>query len=145
MLSNDYLPGTKMPIWQDPDMFRINTDTQLLGMFLRIRKGSRVLDIGTNNGALLLYAARLEPAELTGIDPQEKAVLLARRNLPVPLRPLYAGSWALITTARVRDREARRAWWDGFREGWRMDPEERRPMRWSTVWAMTKAGRPPIV
>lgn len=72
-------------------------------------------------------------------------VLLARRNLPVPLRPLYAGSWALITTARVRDREARRAWWDGFREGWRMDPEERRPMRWSTVWAMTKAGRPPIV
>ena len=81
MLSNDYLPGTEMPIRQDPDMFRINTDTQLLGMFLRIRKGSRVLDIGTNNGALLLYAARFEPAELNGIDPQEKAVLLARRNL----------------------------------------------------------------
>lgn len=81
MLSNDYLPGTKMPVWQDPDMFRINTDTQLLGMFLRIRRGSRVLDIGTNNGALLLYASRFSPAELVGIDPQQKAVLLARRNL----------------------------------------------------------------
>jgi len=81
MLSNDYLPGTKMPVWQDPDMFRINTDTQLLGTFLRIRRNSRVLDIGTNNGALLLYASRFSPAELVGIDPQEKAVLLARRNL----------------------------------------------------------------
>lgn len=72
-------------------------------------------------------------------------VLLARRNLPTALRPLYAGSWALITTARVRDSQARQAWWEGFREGWRMDPGERRPMRWSTVRAMTRAGRPPVV
>jgi GT2 family glycosyltransferase len=72
-------------------------------------------------------------------------VLLARRNLPAPLRPAYTGSWALITALRVRDREARTAWRQGFREGWRMDPGDRRPMRWSTVWAMTRAGRPPVV
>jgi GT2 family glycosyltransferase len=72
-------------------------------------------------------------------------VLLARRNLPAPLRPLYTGSWAVITGLRVRDRAARRAWWEGFREGWRMEPGDRHPMRWSTVWAMTRAGRPPIV
>ena len=72
-------------------------------------------------------------------------VLLARRNLPAALRPVYTGSWALITTARVRDPGARRAWFEGFREGWRMDPGDRRPMRWSTVWAMAKAGRPPVV
>jgi len=72
-------------------------------------------------------------------------VLLARRNLPAVLRPAYAGSWALITGVRVRDREARHAWWEGFREGWRMDPGTRHPMRWSTVWAMTRAGRPPVV
>jgi GT2 family glycosyltransferase len=72
-------------------------------------------------------------------------VLLARRNLPVALRPVYTGSWALITTARVRDAGARRAWFEGFREGWRMDPGDRRPMHWSTVWAMAKAGRPPVV
>ncbi len=72
-------------------------------------------------------------------------VLLARRNLPAVLRPVYTGSWALITTARVRDAGARRAWFEGFREGWRMDPGDRRPMHWSTVWAMAKAGRPPVV
>lgn len=72
-------------------------------------------------------------------------VLLARRNLPAVLRPVYTGTWAAITAARVRDREARSAWWEGFREGWRMEPGDRRPMRWSTVWAMTRAGRPPIV
>lgn len=72
-------------------------------------------------------------------------VLLARRNLPAVLRPVYAGTWALITTARVRDRAARRAWWQGFREGWRMDPGQRRTMRWSTVRAMARAGRPPVV
>ena len=89
------------------------------------------------------------------IDPQRHAefwqlnarnrVLLARRNLPAPLRPLYTGTWAAITAARVRDRESRRAWWEGFREGWRMDPGERHAMRWSTVWKLTKAGRPPVV
>ncbi len=72
-------------------------------------------------------------------------VLLARRNLPAPLRPLYTGSWAVITGMRVRDRAARRAWWAGFREGWRMEPGDRHPMRWSTVWAMTRAGRPPVI
>ncbi len=72
-------------------------------------------------------------------------VLLARRNLPPALRPAYTGTWALITAARVREPEARRAWWEGFREGWRMDPGDVRPMRWSTVRAMTRAGRPPVV
>jgi hypothetical protein len=72
-------------------------------------------------------------------------VLLARRNLPAVLRPVYTGTWAAITAARVRDREARGAWWEGFREGWRMDPGDCRPMHWSTVWAMTRAGRPPVV
>jgi GT2 family glycosyltransferase len=72
-------------------------------------------------------------------------VLLARRNLPAALRPLYTGSWAFITSLRVRDRTARRAWWAGFREGWRMEPGDRHPMHWRTVWAMTRAGRPPVV
>jgi GT2 family glycosyltransferase len=72
-------------------------------------------------------------------------VLLARRNLPLVLRPLYTGTWAAITATRVRDRQARRAWREGFREGWRMEPGERRTMRWSTVWALTRAGRPPVV
>lgn len=72
-------------------------------------------------------------------------VLLARRNLPLVLRPVYTGTWAAITFVRVRDPDARRAWADGFRKGWSMDPGERRTMHWSTVWGMAKAGRPPVV
>lgn len=72
-------------------------------------------------------------------------VWLARRNLPMVLEPLYVGSWVLLTTARVRDRDARAAWFAGLREGMSSAPRERRPMKWRTVWEMTKAGRPPVV
>jgi GT2 family glycosyltransferase len=72
-------------------------------------------------------------------------VWLARRNLPAPLEPVYVGSWALLTVARVHNRESLRAWFAGLREGIRVAPAERRPMHWSTVWRMSKAGRPPVV
>ena len=54
----DYLPNTDIYYYQHPDMFHTNTDTALLGEFADIRKKDVVLDIGTNNGALLLYAMR---------------------------------------------------------------------------------------
>jgi GT2 family glycosyltransferase len=72
-------------------------------------------------------------------------VWLARRNLPLPFLVLYPLVWALLTTARVRDGKALRSWWGGFLAGWREDPGERRVMRWSTVWALTRAGRPPVL
>jgi len=72
-------------------------------------------------------------------------VWLAKRNLPVVLEPLYVGSWVAMTLARVRDREALRAWFSGLGEGIRENPGQRRPMKWSTAWRMTKAGRPPVV
>lgn len=71
-------------------------------------------------------------------------VWLARRNLPKVLEPMYVGTWMGITMARVHDRDALRAWFSGVREGMQVPPAERRPMRWSTVWKMTKAGRPPV-
>lgn len=77
----DYLPGTDIYLSQRRDMFRMNTDTALLGNFMRIEAGDRVLDIGTNNGALLLYANRFHPGHLTGVDIQEEACALARENL----------------------------------------------------------------
>lgn len=73
-------------------------------------------------------------------------VWLARRNLPVPLIPLYVGSWTAIQVIRWwRKPEALRPWFGGWREGWRTDPGERRPLRWLTVWRMTRAGRPPVI
>ena len=72
-------------------------------------------------------------------------VWLARRNLPVVLEPLYVGSWVGMTLLRVHDRKALGAWFGGLREGVAERPIGRRRMRWRTVWAMTKAGRPPVI
>lgn len=72
-------------------------------------------------------------------------VWLARRNLPLVLEPIYVGTWVGITVARVRDRRALRAWLSGLEEGLRTRPHGRRPMRWSTVWTLARAGRPPVI
>lgn len=71
-------------------------------------------------------------------------VWVARRNLPWPLVPLYLGTWIAATLARVRDREALKMWFLGFREGWKEDPGRRRPISWRTVARMTRLGRPPV-
>jgi GT2 family glycosyltransferase len=72
-------------------------------------------------------------------------VWLARRNLPWPLVPAYLGSWVLLTLARRPSRQALRAWFGGFAEGWTTPCGKRRPMRWRTVWRMTRLGRPPVI
>jgi GT2 family glycosyltransferase len=72
-------------------------------------------------------------------------VWLARRNLPVLLVPVYLGVWLLLTLARRPSRPALRAWLGGFREGWAKPCGARRPMRWRTVWRLTRLGRPPVI
>lgn len=72
-------------------------------------------------------------------------VWLARRRLPVLLIPVYLGSWILLTMARMRSLASLRAWWGGFFEGWRTSCGPRKPMKWRTVWRMTRLGRPPIL
>lgn len=78
----DYLPNNKdIKLYQDTNMFCINTDTQVLGEFLNIYKNDTVLEIGTNTGALLLYASKYNPKKLIGIDINEKAIELAKKNM----------------------------------------------------------------
>ncbi|MFD5320237.1 glycosyltransferase family 2 protein [Streptomyces sp. NPDC127098] len=72
-------------------------------------------------------------------------VWLARRNLPLPLIPLYLLVWLLLTVARTRSPAALGAWFRGFAEGWRTPCGRRRPMRWRTVWRLTRLGRPPVI
>ena len=62
-------------------MFRLNTDTVLLGEWMKVKKGESVLDIGCNNGALLLYASRFSPKSLCGIDVLQPAIDLAAMNM----------------------------------------------------------------
>ena len=80
-LTYDYLPGTAIYLHQRKDMFRMNTDTALLGHFMKIKENESVLDIGTNNGALLLYASQYTKGQLIGVDIQKEACELAKQNL----------------------------------------------------------------
>lgn len=73
-------------------------------------------------------------------------VWLARRNLPVPLIPVYVAAWTGVTILRWWRRPADlSAWFRGWREGWSARPGQRRPMSWRTVARMAMAGRPPVI
>ncbi|MEP7332342.1 MAG: glycosyltransferase [Terracoccus sp.] len=72
-------------------------------------------------------------------------VWVAKRNLPHPVAELYVAVWSAVTLLRERDRENLATWFRGLLEGVRTDAGERRPMSWSTVARLTRAGRPPIV
>ncbi|MET8082362.1 glycosyltransferase [Streptomyces sp. NPDC005303] len=72
-------------------------------------------------------------------------VWLVRRRLPLPLIPVHLGVWTALTLLRIRSSSGLRAWFGGFVEGLREPAGERRPMRWRTVWHLTKLGRPPVI
>lgn len=72
-------------------------------------------------------------------------VWLARRRLPLALIPVHLGVWVLLTLVRNRSAAGLRAWFGGFAEGIRESAGERRPMRWRTVWLLTRLGRPPVI
>ena len=78
----DYLPKHEdIKIYQDDEMFCINTDTMVLGEFLEIKKTDTVIDIGTNTGALMLYINMHNPKKIIGIDINEKALDIAKMNM----------------------------------------------------------------
>ena len=79
--TQDYIANTDTFVYQREDMFRINTDTSLLALFMQVKENEKVLDVGTNNGALLLHAAKNKPSLLYGIDIQEEACAMARYNV----------------------------------------------------------------
>lgn len=82
MIRLDHLPKREdIKLYQDDEMFCINTDTMVLGEFLEVYKKDVVLEIGTNTGALMLYASRFNPKRLVGIDINEKALTLAKQNM----------------------------------------------------------------
>ena len=81
MKTLDYLPNTNIYLYQDTEMFRINSDTRYLGEFIEIKKDETILDIGTNNGALLLYANEKGCKKLIGVDINELAIELCKENM----------------------------------------------------------------
>ena len=70
--------------------------------------------------------------------------LVARRNLPWPLHIVHVASWSALGTLRAPGGDARRAFLDGVRAGWR-ESDVRSPMSWKTVWRLCRLRRPPIL
>ena len=81
MRTLDYLPNTNVYLYQDSEMFKINSDTRYLGEFIDIKKNDVILDVGTNNGALLLYANIKGCKKLIGVDINSKAIELCAENM----------------------------------------------------------------
>jgi GT2 family glycosyltransferase len=90
------------------------------------------------------------PAMPEGRHPQRRwfsarnRVLMARRALPAPVAVVYVCVRGVLEVAQCRRGEDLRQFVTGSWTGLRMRAE-RRPIRWSTVRALTRAGRPPII
>jgi len=76
----NYLHGSEIYMYQRKDMFRNNTDTYYLWKFSKVNDYETLLDIGCNNGALLLYH-KDNAKKLIGVDIQKEAITLANENL----------------------------------------------------------------
>lgn len=76
----DYFIKPEIRLWQDPEQFCFNTDSFLLARFLRLRHDDTILEIGCNNGALLVWADLMKPARLDGVEIQKASSELARKN-----------------------------------------------------------------
>ncbi len=82
-ISLDYLRNKpNIKLYQNLRFFKINSDTCNLGeSYYNNNPEALVLDIGTNNGALLLYAALFPYKKLVGIDINKKGLKIAKKNL----------------------------------------------------------------
>lgn len=96
-MREDYLPGTPYTILQNPQLYQMNSDSELLGQFIRVRHDDHVLDIGCGSGVLMLYALQQKPASVCGIDLFPEITEAARINIE------RNGLEAELYTGRVQD------------------------------------------
>lgn len=79
---NYLLAYNNMKIIQRKDMFNFSLDTVLLAHFCTINKDlNEIVDFGTNNAAIPLLLSRRTDKKIIGIEIQEEAVELARKNV----------------------------------------------------------------
>lgn len=80
-IREDYFIDPACKVLQTKAHFCFNSDSTDLAKFCRVYPGEAVCEIGTNNGALLLFLDRYHPASLTGIEILDQPACLARINL----------------------------------------------------------------
>lgn len=71
-------------------------------------------------------------------------VWIARRTLPWPVALLHVAMWLVVGAARAPKGDCRAGYLRGWWSGWRGSIDHR-PIRWSTVWRLTRLGRAPVV
>ena len=77
-----YLIEDELEIIQDDRFFKFGTDSVLLANFVRLRRGDKVIDLGTGSGVIpLLLAYKNEAVQVTGVEIQSEAAELAVRNV----------------------------------------------------------------
>jgi GT2 family glycosyltransferase len=72
-------------------------------------------------------------------------VWLARRHLPAPLGVVFVATFLARTLPGMRRASDLREALRGYRDGLRGPCGARRKLRASTLWRMTRAGRPPVI
>lgn len=76
----EWLIGPETGIFQDPELGCFTEDSIALVHFARIGKADAVLDLGTGNGILCLYAEARYGGAYTGVDVDERQLALARAS-----------------------------------------------------------------
>ena len=78
----DDLGRKNYKIIQNPDGFCFGMDAVLLSGYAKVKKGQRVLDLGTGTGIIpLLLSAKTEGIHFTGLEIQEESADMARRSV----------------------------------------------------------------
>ena len=79
---NYLLAYNDLKIIQRKDMFNFSLDTVLLAHFCTINKDVKtIVDFGTNNAAIPLLLSRRTDKKIIGIEIQQEAVTLAKKNV----------------------------------------------------------------
>lgn len=76
----EWLIDGRIGIFQDPALGCFTEDSIRLVHFLRMRSDDRVLDLGTGNGVLSIYAQGLYGGSFSGVDTNERQIALAQRS-----------------------------------------------------------------
>ncbi len=78
----DEISGSRLRIFQKEKGYRFSIDALLLAHFVHLKKGDRIVDLGTGSGVIAVIMARKkECGKVVGVDIQEELVDMARRSV----------------------------------------------------------------